>query len=106
MQYATMPMLIFRAWATCGRMRRIFLLETSLILFTEAVVTLAVFFVVVVVVFIVVVVVVVVVFIVVVVVVVVVVVCVFFFAHITLRCPHDLNAWNRLVLVQLAIEVK
>ena len=25
MQYATMPMLIFRAWATCGRMRRIFL---------------------------------------------------------------------------------
>ena len=67
MQYATMPMLIFRAWATCGRMRRIFLLETSLILFTEAVVTLAVFFVVVVVVFIV------------VVVVVVVVVCVFFF---------------------------
>ena len=87
-------MLIFRAWATCGRMRRIFLLETSLILFTEAVVTLAVFFVVVVVVFIV------------VVVVVVVVVCVFFFAHITLRCPHNLNAWNRLVLVQLAIEVK
>ena len=61
-------MLIFRAWATCGRMRRIFLLETSLILFTEAVVTLAVVFVVVVVVFIV-----------VVVVVVVVVVCVFFF---------------------------
>ena len=60
-------MLIFRAWATFGRMRRIFLLETSLILFTEAVVTLAVFVVVVVVVFIV------------VVVVVVVAACVFFF---------------------------
>ena len=66
--------------------------ETSLILFIEAVVTLAGFFVVVVVF--------------IVVVVVVAVVCVFFFAHITLRCPHDLNAWNRLVLVQLAIEVK
>ena len=25
-----------------------------------------------------------------------VVVCFFFFAHISLRCPHDLNAWNRL----------
>ena len=32
-----------------------------------------------------------------VVVVVVVVVVVFFSAHISLRCPHDLNAWNRLV---------
>ena len=56
--------------------------ETSLFLFTEAAVTLAVFFV-------------------------CLFVCLFvFFAHITLRCPHDLNAWNRLALLQLAIEVK
>ena len=85
-------MLIFRAWATCGRMRRIFLLETSLILFTEAVVTLAVFlllllFLLSLLLFL-------------------LLFVFFFFAHITLRCPHDLNAWNRLVLVQLAIEVK
>ena len=52
--------------AACGA----FSSETSLFLFTEAVVTLAGFF----------------------------CVCVFFVAHITLRCPHDLNAWNRLVL--------
>ena len=67
--------------------------ETSLFLFTEAVVTLAGFFFFCLFVF----------------VVVVVVFCVFvvfFFAHITLRCPHDLNAWNRLVLLRLAIEVK
>ena len=68
--------------AACGA----FSSETSLFLFTEAVVTLAVFFFVCVCFFF---------------------VCLFFFvAHITLRCPHDLNAWNRLVLLQLAIEVK
>ena len=64
--------------AACGA----FSSETSLFLFTEAVVTRAVFF-----------------------------WCVLFLfflsvAHITLRCPHDLKAWNRLVLLHLAIEVK
>ena len=30
----------------------------------------------------------------------------FFSAHISLHCSHDLNPWNKLVLLQLAIEVK
>jgi len=30
----------------------------------------------------------------------------FFFLLISLHCPHDLNPYNRLVLLQLAIEVK
>ena len=69
MQYATMPMLIFRAWATCGRMRRIFLWNILNSLHRSCCYSCGFFVVVVVVV----------VFIVVVVVVVVVVVCVFFF---------------------------
>ena len=47
--------------------------ETSLFLFAEAGVTLAVYF---------------------------------FSAHISLHCLHDLNSWNRLVLLQFAIKVR
>ena len=52
---------------------RAFSSATSLFLFAEAGVTLAVYF---------------------------------FSAHIALHCPHDLNSWNRLVLLQLAVKVK
>ena len=69
MQYATMPMLIFRAWATCGRMRRIFLWNVLNSLHRSCCYSCGFFFVIVVVVFFV-----------VVVVVVFVVVCVFFFS--------------------------